>query len=90
MSMTFTGTEREAIKKQFHDFMYRALCHAFIDALPAMALEEIAECVADNYDRHVARPRWIAALASPSTTPQRLPGRLGAVKQRPVFHLGDE
>jgi hypothetical protein len=88
--MTFTGTERELITKQFHEFMYRALCHAFIDGLPAVALEEIAECIADNYDRHVVRPRWRAAVPPTPTSPQRIAGRLGAVKQRPAFHLGDE
>jgi hypothetical protein len=91
ISMTFTSTERDLIKKHFHEFMYRALCHALIDGLPAVALEEIAECIADNYDRHVVRPHWIAALpAASSVSPQRLSGRLGAVKQRPTFHLGDE
>jgi hypothetical protein len=90
ISMTFTGTERDLIKKRFHDFVCRALCHAFIDGLPDVALEEIAECIADNYDRHVARPRWRAGLSVGETSPQLLQGRLGAVKQRPEFHLGDE
>ena len=88
--MTFTGTERELIKNRLHEFMYRALCHAFIDGLPAVALEDIAECIADNYDRHVVRPRWRAALPPASASPQRVPGRLGAVKPPPAFHLGDE
>ena len=78
------------MQKQVHEFMYRALCHAFIDSLPAVALEEIAECIADNYERHVVRPRWRAALPAATTSPQRLQGRLGPVKQRPAFHLGDE
>src|SRR5712691_2283756 len=54
VSLTFTGAE--VTEKDLQEFMYRALCHLFIDALPVDALEEIAECIVDNYKRHVVRP----------------------------------
>jgi hypothetical protein len=84
--MTFTGAE--VTENDLQEFMVRAICHVFIDALPATALEEIAECIVDNYNRHVLRPWRMAAL--PAAPSQRLQGRLGPVKQRPAFHMGDE
>jgi hypothetical protein len=87
VSMTFTGTEPEVMQKYMHEFVYRALCHAFIDRLPVNALEEIAECIADNYERHVVRPWWRGALPAASSSPKRLQGRLGPAKPRQSFHL---
>lgn len=86
VSMTFTGTE--VTEKDLQEFMVRAICHVFIDTLPANALQEIAECIVDNYNRHVVRPWWKAALPAPSS--QRLQGKLGPAKPRPSFHLRDD
>jgi hypothetical protein len=88
LSVTFTGTEVDVMETQLREFMYRAICHAVIDALPVAALEEVADCIADNYNRHLLKPWWRAAL--PPAPSQRMQGRLGPAKPRPVFHLGDE
>jgi hypothetical protein len=86
VSMSFTAAE--VTEKDLQEFWVRAICHLYIDALPVAGLEEVVESIVDNYNRHVVRPWRMASLqASPV---QRMPARLGAVKQRPAFHLGDE
>jgi len=84
--MTFTGAE--TTEKDLQEFVVRAICHAFIDALPSGALGEIAECIVDSYNRHVVRPWHVAALPAPPK--QSLQGTLGHAKPRPTFHLRDE
>jgi len=75
-------------EKDLQEFVVRAICHVFIDTLPLNALSEIADSIVDNYNRHVLRPWRVAAL--PAVSSQKLQGKLGSAKPRPVFHLGDE
>jgi len=86
--MTFTGAD--ITEEDVQAFVIRAICAALIDTLPLNALGEVAECIVDNYNRYVVRPWRMAALPAVSPSVQRLQGRLGPVKQRPAFHMGDE
>jgi hypothetical protein len=89
VSVTLAGTERTAIEGQIREFVHRAICHALLDGLPVPALEEVAECIADSYTRHVLRPRWLAALPPAPPTPA-LDGHLGVPKAPQPLRLIDD
>lgn len=86
--LTFAyGTNTQSLERLHEEVIYRVICHALLDALPAAALAEAAESIADIYRHYQAktRPKELAKRASTNFT-----GRLGTKVERPQVRFSEE
>lgn len=80
------GTESVPVEAARMEFLYRVLCHALVDRLPANALVDAAENLADVFRLH----HQISLKARALPTPPRMQGRLGEQHQRKQLRFSEE
>lgn len=89
VSLDFGATESLPPQQVRHEFLFRILCHTMIDSLPAIALREAAENMADILRFYYPTP---ARLPKGSVSAQlpKLQGRIGTPQKPTPFYLPEE